>query len=249
MCTNGSRHIVSFSDLAWPTTSPTFPKAWQVGQYLKRYLDKYPGIDLRTSSRVVKTARVSSPSENTKKWQVDIQKAAFSHSHTTHVDLTNPTSLDLLDGSTGQSPSTSSETHYFDRLIVASGFFGKLKFPEILQESSYAAIPTQHSLQFRDVNTLFSTSEGASSDHGGNILVVGGSFSGVEVAAGIASQLSSQVYAPGEPRLKIADQYKVHHVVKRPLWVAPLFIPTKTFLESEGEECKVCDFCVHNVFE
>lgn len=61
---NQSRHTVSFSDLAWPASSPVglkcvsfvmkrqhwlriqvFPKAWQQGQYLQRY-DAKSGWDL-----------------------------------------------------------------------------------------------------------------------------------------------------------------------------------------------------------
>jgi cation diffusion facilitator CzcD-associated flavoprotein CzcO len=53
MCTNQSRHTVSFSDLGWPESAPVFPKAWQVGQYLLRYVEKYPGIDIKLGMRVV----------------------------------------------------------------------------------------------------------------------------------------------------------------------------------------------------
>jgi len=53
MCTNQSRHTVSFSDLAWPKTAPEFPKAWQVGQYLQRYVEKYPGFEIKLGTKVV----------------------------------------------------------------------------------------------------------------------------------------------------------------------------------------------------
>ncbi|TVY68634.1 Dimethylaniline monooxygenase [N-oxide-forming], partial [Lachnellula suecica] len=52
MCTNQSRHTVSFSDLAWPESAPAFPKAWQVGQYLERYVRVYPGYEIRKGCRV-----------------------------------------------------------------------------------------------------------------------------------------------------------------------------------------------------
>jgi hypothetical protein len=54
MCTNQSRHTVSFSDLAWHESTPAFPKAWQVGQYLERYVKTYPGYEIRKNCKVVK---------------------------------------------------------------------------------------------------------------------------------------------------------------------------------------------------
>jgi len=54
MCTNQSRHTVSFSDLAWPESVPAFPKAWQVGQYLERYVRTYPGYEIRKNCKIVK---------------------------------------------------------------------------------------------------------------------------------------------------------------------------------------------------
>lgn len=57
MCTNQSRHTVSFSDLAWPDDSPAFPKAWQVGEYLQRYIQKYPGFEIRLRTKVVRIDR------------------------------------------------------------------------------------------------------------------------------------------------------------------------------------------------
>ncbi|KAJ5032349.1 uncharacterized protein L3040_008955 [Drepanopeziza brunnea f. sp. 'multigermtubi'] len=54
MRTNQSRHTVSFSDLAWESSAPMFPKAWMVGQYLQRYVAVYGGgWDVRLGRRVV----------------------------------------------------------------------------------------------------------------------------------------------------------------------------------------------------
>ena len=41
MRTNLSKHTDCFSDLAWPEDAPTFPHAWQVGQYLCAYAEKF----------------------------------------------------------------------------------------------------------------------------------------------------------------------------------------------------------------
>lgn len=74
MCTNQSHHTVSFSGLAWPETVPSFPKAWQVGQYLERYIEKYPGYEIRKNTRVVKA-----DFEN-KKWRVQTREGSKDNS-------------------------------------------------------------------------------------------------------------------------------------------------------------------------
>ncbi|KAI1304528.1 hypothetical protein F5Y03DRAFT_357649 [Xylaria venustula] len=54
MVANQSKHTVQFSDLAWPDSDPDFPKAWQIGRYLERYLKAYGGADIRLGHKVVK---------------------------------------------------------------------------------------------------------------------------------------------------------------------------------------------------
>jgi cation diffusion facilitator CzcD-associated flavoprotein CzcO len=54
MCVNQSRHTVSFSDLAWEEEKASFPKAWEVGKYLERYVKTY-GVEVRLGSRVMET--------------------------------------------------------------------------------------------------------------------------------------------------------------------------------------------------
>lgn len=55
MMANQSKHTVQFSDLAWQDSESDFPKAWQVGHYLGRYLNEYGGADIRLGHNVVKT--------------------------------------------------------------------------------------------------------------------------------------------------------------------------------------------------
>ncbi|TGJ80012.1 hypothetical protein E0Z10_g8754 [Xylaria hypoxylon] len=55
MVANQSKHTVQFSDLAWRDSDPDFPKAWQIGRYLERYLKEYGGADVRLGHKVVKT--------------------------------------------------------------------------------------------------------------------------------------------------------------------------------------------------
>ncbi|KAI1652606.1 hypothetical protein F4813DRAFT_304401 [Daldinia decipiens] len=54
MVTNQSKHTVQFSDFAWQDSVPQFPRAWQVGQYLERYINEYSGADIRLGHKVVK---------------------------------------------------------------------------------------------------------------------------------------------------------------------------------------------------
>ncbi|KAK8027264.1 dimethylaniline monooxygenase 4, partial [Apiospora marii] len=55
MVANQSKHTVQFSDLAWDDNVPQMPKAWQVGQYLRRYSEKYGGAEVKLGHKVVRT--------------------------------------------------------------------------------------------------------------------------------------------------------------------------------------------------
>jgi cation diffusion facilitator CzcD-associated flavoprotein CzcO len=54
MCVNQSKHTVSFSDFAWEEGKASFPKAWEVGEYLERYRERY-GVSVRLGCRVMRT--------------------------------------------------------------------------------------------------------------------------------------------------------------------------------------------------
>jgi hypothetical protein len=59
MVANQSRHTVHFSDMAWEEgEAPQFPVGWQVGQYLKRYADRYltgrADFELKLKTKVVR---------------------------------------------------------------------------------------------------------------------------------------------------------------------------------------------------
>jgi cation diffusion facilitator CzcD-associated flavoprotein CzcO len=201
MCTNQSKHTVNFSGLAWSETTAAFPKAWQVGQYLERYIEKYPGYTIRKNTRVVNSAYENG------KWKIETKE----------------------NGEQGQL-----ETHIFDRLIVATGFFGRPRVPAILK--GFPA-PVVHSSQVRSVrNLLSSTSSPSPAKPGKKIVVVGGQMSGVEIAAAIAAQLSSEENSPGDA-FPQASEYVVTHVVQKPVWVMPLFLPREPFImKTENEE-------------
>ncbi|KAH6648625.1 hypothetical protein BKA67DRAFT_594127 [Truncatella angustata] len=55
MVANQSKHTVQFSDFAWENDTPQLPRAWQVGQYLDRYLNRYGGADILLGHKVVRT--------------------------------------------------------------------------------------------------------------------------------------------------------------------------------------------------
>lgn len=228
MHTNLSRHTVSFSDLSWPESSPSFPKAWQVGQYLNRYVKRYGGIDIRTSCKVVKATRAKVESIQSKRWKVEVEERKTANPPSSGSNL-----------SVGEEVDGPKEAFYFDHLIIASGFFGKPNIPTELQKSK-PSIPIVHSSQFRNIEELLKDVDAAQESHDRKIVVVGGSMSGAEVAASIANQLSSEINSPGVSRVENADKYKVHHVFKRPSWILPLYIPVNIFsAENDGRVSKV----------
>ncbi|KAK6501202.1 hypothetical protein TWF481_009046 [Arthrobotrys musiformis] len=116
------------------------------------------------------------------------------------------------------------EEHVFDYLVIASGYFGEPAFPAFLKDDAKYQIPVVHSSKYRDLEQLLGDTKGKS----GKILVVGGQFSGVEIAGTIATHVSDAVNAPGPRRNDFIDQasqkpkFSVHHLVQRPTWILPL---------------------------
>lgn len=195
MIANQSRHTVQFSDFAWESDAPQMPKAWQVGRYLQRYLQKYCSFEedrfhLRLGWRVEKAEPVGE--DKTRKWRV----AARSE-----------------DGVVDEKE--------YDYLLVASGFFGKPVVPALpgLGGQSPGSVPVVHSSRYRDIQSLLPNAD----TRRGKILVVGGQMSGVEIAGTIASHLASLANTPGLNQIPGACQLTVHHVIQRPTWVLPLF--------------------------
>jgi cation diffusion facilitator CzcD-associated flavoprotein CzcO len=121
----------------------------------------------------------------------------------------------------------------FDHMIVATGFFGKPKVPPILEGFP---TPVWHSSKFRNIESLLTNDGQSSPSSGRNIVVVGGQMSGVEVAASVALQLSSEVNSPGSNRLPNAKEYSVTHIVQQPLWIMPLFFPNDPCLPGGSPE-------------
>jgi hypothetical protein len=227
MCTNQSRHTVSFSDLAWPGPNEKgiekhsqFPKAWEVGQYLERYSRRYgKEWEIRLGCKVVKAER------DGEVWNVHV-----------HVK-------DDEAGAGDGEGEMMVEVHEFDHVIIASGFFGAPKLPSSLSNSS-GNVPIWHSSRFRDVRSLitnggrFKVDSKGSGDEKRKIVVVGGQMSGVEVAGNVALQLSDCVHAPGKEIMDWSD-WEVVHIVQKPVWVMPLFLPRNPQLDGDEKDQKV----------
>ncbi|KAK8088982.1 hypothetical protein PG997_003943 [Apiospora hydei] len=77
MVANQSKHTVQFSDLAWDDNVPQMPRAWQVGQYLKRYAERYGGADVRLGHKVVRTELQQDGA-----WKVETESEEGPQSHT-----------------------------------------------------------------------------------------------------------------------------------------------------------------------
>ena len=228
MRTNQSRHTVSFSDLAWPGPDEKgvekyaqFPTAWEVGQYLEWYREAYGSEwEVRLGCKVVKAERKGAV------WNI-------------HVHVSEP---ELGDGQEEGPGEMTVEVHEFDHVIISSGFFGSPKVPSSLKNSE--EVPVWHSSRFRDVRSLITDGGRLKVDSKGNgdgkrkIVVVGGQMSGVEVAANVALQLSNCLNAPGK---EIMDwtEWEVVHIVQRPLWIMPLFLPRNPQLEGAEKDEKV----------
>lgn len=262
MTANLSRHTIQFSDLAWDEsdgvpplgsssetaataagdggqlseaalkkklqlkkrtqtrTVPEFPKAWMVGRYLQRYARTYlegvANVELKLGTRVLGVRRKD---EGGARWVVETAEGA--------------------DG-------RGAGEREFGGVVVASGYFGKPKIPEFLWAENGGVeskeVPVVHSTAYRDLETLLKGPEGQPRDggRGGKILVVGGQMSGVEVAATIATQLSSALHSPGESPIRNPEKYSVHHLADRHTWVMPFFTtPTVRSLAPRQDANKI----------
>ncbi|KAM3548940.1 hypothetical protein ARSEF4850_009124 [Beauveria asiatica] len=188
MLTNQSRHSMHFSDLAWDDETPQLPRAWMVGRYLERYAEKYLAGRPRFRLRL-KTRVVRAERDRHQGWNVTVRTS---------------------------DKGDDDETAHFDRLVVASGYFGEPVVPKAMKED--ATVPVIHSSHYRDLKALLGTS-----GRGGKILVAGGQMSGVEIAATIGTHLSDEINSPDKSCIPNIEKYEIHHVSPRHPWVIPLY--------------------------
>ncbi|KAK2612730.1 hypothetical protein QQS21_001181 [Conoideocrella luteorostrata] len=189
MVANQSKHTMHFSDHAWEDNAPQLPRAWQVGRYLERYTERYLAVHPDFSLHLNTCVTHAQPdNQGGSGWNVRLE-------------------------SKGRQ-----ETHHFDHVVVASGYFGKPVIPNGISISPSAPVPVIHSSQYRDLKTLFNSRSSAK----GKILVVGGQMSGVEIAGTIATHLSSATHSPEKFPVADVEQCSIHHVIQRPIWILPL---------------------------
>ncbi|KAK4200034.1 hypothetical protein QBC40DRAFT_280713 [Triangularia verruculosa] len=115
------------------------------------------------------------------------------------------------------------EERSFDYLLIASGYFGKPAVPGLSVIPEHPEIPVIHSSKYRTLEALL----GQDKVKGGKILVVGGQMSGVEIAGTIATHLSSATHSPGTSPILNPEKYSVHHLIRKPVWVAPTLLSPK----------------------
>jgi cation diffusion facilitator CzcD-associated flavoprotein CzcO len=111
------------------------------------------------------------------------------------------------------------EERTFDYVVVSTGYFGDKRIPKGVEGNE--EVKVVHSTEYQDLNSLVGERKG------GKILIVGGQLSGVEIAATIATNLSSAANSPGPSPITNPEKYTIHHLAERPSWVLPLIISPK----------------------
>ncbi|OQD63605.1 hypothetical protein PENPOL_c009G10667 [Penicillium polonicum] len=210
MRTNLSRFTVAFSDLAWESVIPdadvpNFPQARQVGEYLAYYTERYiPTCVLRLGCRVVKTIRKvedgGDPKWNVQWVQESTQKAQSEHGL----------------------PDDGVSSEDFDLVVIASGYFAQQYVPDIpglKQFQSQGQIIHSSSLHYEREQPSFNETK----DVNGQVVVIGGSMSGVEAASAVALRRSSS--ALSTHKIPYPQETKVHHIHSRPFWTLPTYLP------------------------
>ncbi|KAF2651632.1 FAD/NAD(P)-binding domain-containing protein [Lophiostoma macrostomum CBS 122681] len=227
MRTNQTKFTVAFSDLAWETALgeedgnngegegeiPVYPKAWQVYRYLEEYVKRYiPDSVFRFNTTVVRTEKISSSELGAK--SAEQEKWKITTKPTFHAE--------------NQDRDQQETEHTFDLVVIAPGAFsspGKPPFDidDGLAQDANSRIPILHSTSYRSLTDILpNDNPDPSRSTPENILVVGGSHSGVEIASLIALQLSSAKWTPSSPRsAPIPKDIKITHITSHPLFALP----------------------------
>ncbi|KAJ5158400.1 FAD-dependent pyridine nucleotide-disulfide oxidoreductase [Penicillium coprophilum] len=205
MRTNLSRFTVAFSDLAWesviPDDPPIFPQATQVGEYLACYAEQYvPTHVLRLGCRVIRTIR--KVEDGNVKWNVQWVQESAEESHS---------ESGLLDDAV--------LSEEFDLIVIASGFFAQQYIPNI---------PGIKQFQGQIIHSSSLHSERAqlpfdNTNANGQVVVIGGSMSGVEAASAVALHQSSSALSSNQ--IPHTQETKLHHIHSRPFWALPTYLP------------------------
>ncbi|KAH3955023.1 hypothetical protein HBH98_036080 [Parastagonospora nodorum] len=182
MRTNLSRFTVAFSDLSWPSvdlsdpvtglpaasSTPMFPKAWQVGRYLENYAERLRIFNHITFNTKVVSAHLQDESMS---WNV-VCVDTLTDQRTHHT-------FDYLVVASG----------FFDHPMPKDFFDDSNLSLETHPAKGEHPRHYQHSSRFRTLSGL--------TDRAGKIAVIGGGISGAEAAAQAAMQISSAKFSPG----------------------------------------------------
>jgi hypothetical protein len=111
----------------------------------------------------------------------------------------------------------------FDLLVIASGYFAQQYVPTIPGLDQFPGRVIHSSTLHRERENLTDiTSQG-------QIVIIGGSMSGVEAASAIALHQSSTALSTNKIR---PSPTKVHHIHSRPFWALPTYLPHESKEET-----------------
>lgn len=112
----------------------------------------------------------------------------------------------------------------FDLLVVASGYFARPYIPNIPGLSHFPGRVVHSAALQKGSGTPLNNEDDTVR---GNVVVIGGSMSGVEAASAIALDMSSSMLCAA-PVLRHRAKQTVHHVHSRPFWTLPTYLPHET---------------------
>lgn len=226
MRTNQTKFTVAFSDLSWETVdcgqkdTPIHPKAWQVYRYLSHYVKKYiPDEMFRFNTEVTNIARIFDKNEGGQlcRWSV----------------TTKPTRDAADDFET---------EHTFDYLVIAPGAFSVPR--KVSLRTDHIEIPVLHSTSYRFLSDILNKDD-PSLGIRKNVVVVGGSHSGTEVASLLALQLSDAQNSAHYNSLNYhsAKNISIIHVTSHELFALPVVLR-----DSSSKTCayQPADFKIFN---
>ena len=205
MKTNLSRFTVAFPDLSWSS------------------------VDL--SDPVTGAAAPTTPPIFPKAWQVGryLEKYAEKFDLKSKIlfnrRVVNANTLDDMKTwqiTTCDTVTHQSDTQTFDYLIIASGFFDK-PARTFNPSANNRLANIQHSSKFRDLASL--------TQKPGRVAIIGGGISGSEAAAQAAFQVSTSKYSPTK-RKPVHVESKIYHIVNRPFYCLPRYLPQNPFKDS-----------------
>lgn len=110
----------------------------------------------------------------------------------------------------------------FDLIVIASGYFAQQYVPDIpglKQFQSQGQVIHSSSLHYEREQLFFNETK----DENGQVVVIGGSMSGVEAASAVALRQSSSTLSTH--RIPYPQETKVHHIHSRPFWALPTYLP------------------------